>query len=43
MSSELLLKTVPCEKFDLMSKGEVVTLYKGAEQTIFHLQSELND
>ena len=42
MSSELLLKTIPCDKFDLLNKGEVVTLYKGAEKTIGHLQSELN-
>ena len=42
MSPELLIKTIPCDKFDLMNKGDVVTLYKGAEKIINHLQSELN-
>ena len=43
MSSEhLLLKTVPCDKYDLMSKGDLVTLYKGAEKVIGHLRKELD-
>ena len=41
MFQQLLFETIPCDKYDVMSKGNIVTLFKGAEKTIAHLRSEL--
>ena len=41
MSQQLLFEPVPCDKFDLINKEELITLYKGIEKINKHLQSEV--
>ena len=41
MSQQLLFETIPCDKYDLISRDELVTLYGGAEKVITYLKSEL--
>jgi len=43
---ELLFKSIPCDKYDLLTKEEVVTLHKDAENLISQLikqNKKLND
>ena len=41
MSQQLLFETIPCDKYDLVSKDELTTLCKGYEKAITYLKGEL--
>lgn len=42
MKQDHLFKTIPCDKFNLLSKGEVVELYKDEESLRLKLQKEVD-
>lgn len=43
MNQELLFKTIPNDKFDLLSKDEVVDLYRGTEDLVRQMQDYIKE
>ncbi len=43
MKQELLFKTIPADKYDLLSREEMITLVKGYENVIEQLQKTIEE
>jgi hypothetical protein len=43
MDQELLLKTIPTDKFDLLTKEEVIDLYKASEDLLKQIIQHNNE